>query len=99
MIGRGVNAGVRTLEETVAYAGPPNCSARPSLAAIDNITLFSQYVCLKAQLFVIEQRLSGNATDDSDQLLAEWYASDEFSSLTETHAAIAKQLALAKLGL
>ena len=93
MIGRGSNAGIREMAEASTVAA----SSRNAIETIDHHTLFSEYVRLKQQLFIIEQRLNGDRTD-SDQLLAEWYASDEFSSLMEKHAAIAKQVALAGTG-
>jgi len=61
--------------------------------------LFPEYIRLKQQLFVIEKRLNGNVANDVDQLLAEWYVSDEFSALLQKHAAIAKQVTLAGTGL
>jgi hypothetical protein len=69
-----------------------------SFEGFDQVGLFSEYVRLSQQLFVIKRQLNGEFVSDPDQLLADWYVSDEFSALMQKHAAIAKKVAITGAG-
>lgn len=65
---------------------------------LDQVSLFSEHVKLRKRLFVNERQLNGDFASDPDQLLADWYASDEFSALMQTHAAMAKNVTVTGTG-
>lgn len=65
---------------------------------LDQVSLFSEHVKLRQGLFVNERQLNGDFASDPDQLLADWYASDEFSALMQTHAAMAKKVTVTGTG-
>lgn len=65
---------------------------------LDQVSLFSEYVRLSKDRFFIGKQLNGDFASDPDQLLADWYASDEFSALVQTHAAMAKNVTVTGTG-